>query len=225
MSIRITTINLGGVNSYLADCGDGFVLIDAAFSAKRKQLVGALNAAGCTPGRLKLLLLTHGDVDHTGNAAFFQREYKAKVAMHADDVGMAERGDMGWNRKRKSDSMSVRMKVMMFLVGIVLKKRTFETFTPDILVDEGFDLSKYGLDAQVVCLPGHSKGSIGVLTREGDLYCGDFLYGIPGLRFVDNAKEHDESAKKLRSRSIRAIYPGHGKPFGKETVPRLLNTV
>ena len=40
----------------------------------------------------------------------------------------------------------------------------------DLYVEDGYDLSAHGLAAQVVHIPGHSSGSIGVLTAAGDLF-------------------------------------------------------
>ena len=83
---------------------------------------------------------------------------------------------------------------------------------PDVEVADGFDLSKYGLNAKVVHIPGHSKGSIGVLTDDGNLYCGDFLYTTPGMNFVDDMEARKASLEKLKKLPIRKIFPGHGKP-------------
>jgi len=154
MSSNIKTINLGGVNCYLAICADGFVLIDAGFSGKRATLLKELEASGCRPGNLKLVLITHGDADHAGNAAYLRDKYGAKIAMHADDAGMVERGDMSWNRKAKPDRMSLIMKVMASVMNKFVKSGRFEKFKPDLMVDDGFDLSEYGLDATVLHLPG-----------------------------------------------------------------------
>lgn len=211
MSSNIKTINLGGVNCYLAICPDGFILIDAGFSGRRATLLKELEASGCRPGNLKLVLITHGDADHAGSAAYLRDMYGAKIAMHADDAGMVERGDMSWNRKAKPDRMSLIMKVMASVMSKFAKSGRFEKFTPDLLVEDGFDLSEYGLDATVLHLPGHSKGSIGILTKDGDLYCGDLFYNMPGFKFVDNQADHDESIRKLKGLTVHKIYPGHGK--------------
>ncbi len=211
MSSNIKTINLGGVNCYLAACPDGFILIDTGFIGKRALLIRELEDAGCRPGNLKLVLITHGDSDHADNAAFLRATYGARIAMHADDAGMVERGDMGWNRKAKPDKMSLVMKVMAAVMGKLLRTGSFEKFTPDLLVEDGFSLSEYGLDATVLHLPGHSKGSIGVHTKDGDLYCGDLFYNMPGFRFVDNQTDYDSSVKKLKGLAVHKIYPGHGK--------------
>jgi len=89
----VTTVNLGGMNCCLARCADGFVLIDTGFSVKRALLLQMLHEAGCKPGDIRFVLITHGDFDHAGNAAFLQREYRATIGMHPDDFGMVERGD------------------------------------------------------------------------------------------------------------------------------------
>jgi len=211
MSSEIKTINLGGVNCYLARSPRGFVLIDTGFSGKRAFLLRELEAAGCTSGMLRLILITHGDTDHAGNAAFLRAKYGAKIAMHAGDTGMVEKGDMGWNRKPKPDRMSPIMRIMAFVMGMLIKKESFEKFSPDMTVADNFDLTPFGLEATVLHLPGHSKGSIGVLTKDGDLYCGDLFYNMPGFKFVDTLADYDQSIKKLKGMSVRAIYPGHGK--------------
>jgi hydroxyacylglutathione hydrolase len=51
-------------------------------------------------------------------------------------------------------------------------------FRPDFYVEEGDDFSEYGFDAQVLLIRGHSKGSIGILTAGGDLFCGDLLENL-----------------------------------------------
>ena len=214
MPSQTTVINLGGVNCYLLAAGDGYILIDTGFARKRVQLANRLDHAGCKPGNLKLIVLTHGDADHAGNAAFIRKAYGSKIAMHSLDLGMVERGDMSSNRKAKPDKMSPFSRLIAFVVGVFFKKASdFTKFTPDIMIDEGFDLSTYGLNAKVLHLPGHSKGSIGVLTDDGKLFCGDFAYNIPGFGFIDDMADHNASMEKLIQLKIETIYPGHGKPF------------
>jgi hydroxyacylglutathione hydrolase len=212
----ITPINLGGVNCYLLRGEEGFVLIDTGFSNKRAILDKKLNEAGVLPGSIKLILITHGDTDHTGNAAYLRAKYGAKIAMHADDAGMAEQGDMSVNRKPRPDRMSLIFKIMSSVIPLFIKAAKFEGFKPDLAADENIDLAAYGLDARVLHLPGHSKGSIGVLTAVGDLFCGDFLYNMPGFGFIDDLADHRASLEKVKKLNFRTIYPGHGKPFSAD---------
>jgi len=85
---------LGSVNCYVVETGSGFVLIDTGASNRRKDVEKELEGVGCKPGDLKLIILTHGDFDHTGNAAYLRRRFGARIAMHRDDAGMLERGDI-----------------------------------------------------------------------------------------------------------------------------------
>ncbi len=78
----------------------GFILIDTGCSNKLAYLEKELEILGCSPGNLKLIILTHGDFNHSGNSAYLSRKFNAKIAMHGDDSGMIEHGDIFWNRKK-----------------------------------------------------------------------------------------------------------------------------
>ncbi|MBN1810268.1 MAG: MBL fold metallo-hydrolase [Anaerolineae bacterium] len=204
---------LGSVNCYLVETDVGYVLIDTGGSSGCANLERELEGAGCQPGNLKLIVLTHGDFDHTGNAAYLGKKFGAKIAMDEDDSGMVERGDMFWNRNK--GGILFRM-MAPILFGFGKSKR----FKPDFYVDEGSDLSEYGFDAQVLSIPGHSKGSIGILTAGGDLFCGDLLENTkePALNsIVDDLAAANASVEKLQSLEIHTVYPGHGQPFPMES--------
>ena len=215
MTQEIKTIDFGGINCYLIKTDTGHILVDTGFPAKRGDLEKELTSAGCKLGDLKLVVLTHGDHDHAGNCAYLREKYGAKIAMHADDLGMVERGDMGWNRKAKADKVSIIF-AAMGLIAPLFKPGKFETFEPDLTIDEGYALSPYGFDAQVLHLPGHSKGSIGILTTGGELFCGDLMYnffGRPDCLYINDLADFNASVEKLKKLNIKTVYPGHGKPF------------
>ncbi len=77
MTSEIKTINLGHVNCYLVKTGDGFILIDTGWATKRTELEKELESAGCKPGNLKLVILTHGDSDHVGNCTYLRVHTKS----------------------------------------------------------------------------------------------------------------------------------------------------
>jgi hydroxyacylglutathione hydrolase len=200
---------LGSVNCYLVETGTGFVLIDTGGPNKRSELEIGLLGAGCKPGNLKLIALTHGDFDHIGNAAYLREKLGARIAMHKDDSGMAEHGDMFWNRK--SGSALIRM-----MAPILFRFGKSNRFEPDLYLEDGYAFSEYGFDATVLSIPGHSKGSIGILTAGGDLLCGDLFdnTNTPVLNSImDDLAAADASVEKLRGHAINTVYPGHGRPF------------
>ena len=217
MAAVVRAINTRGVNCYLVAAGDGFVLIDTGLPEKRTDLVTELRNAGCRPGNLRLIVLTHGDYDHAGNAAYLRDSYRSKIAMHRDDSGRVERGDWNWNMKPRPDKFGLLFRA----VALFAKPGAFDVFKPDVCVEDEQSLSDYGLDATVLHLPGHTRGSIGVLTSDNVLFCGDLMdsMGRPSLEFfIDDMAAAKASLERLRSLGVATVYPGHGNPFRLEQV-------
>lgn len=205
-------LGLGSVNCYLVKTDAGYILIDTGSSNQRAALEQELHNAGCRPGDLQLIVLTHGDFDHTSNAAYLHRKFGAKLAMHPDDFGMIERGDMFAGRGNGNP-------IFRAIAPLLFRFDKSNRVTPDIALNEGFDLSDYGLNAQVISIPGHSRGSIGILTSDGDLFVGDLLDNTqqPALNSImDDRAAAQASVEKLRGLNVKTIYPGHGKPFQME---------
>lgn len=208
MNLSIKPIYLGSIvgNCYLIKKGSDFFLVDTGRKSQRIKLEKELKKAGCYPGNLKLIILTHGDFDHTGNCAYLKSKYNTKIVMHRNDAGMVEQGDMFYSRKKGNF-------IIRILVNLLFRITSFQ---PDFTVDEGDTFNEYGLDAAVLHLPGHSPGSIGILTEQGDLICGDLLMntGKPEISsIIDDREAAQESIEKIRNLEISTIYPGHGKPF------------
>lgn len=212
MTTSISTIKLGIVNCYLIHNEDSFVLIDTGYAHQRELIEKALLKYGCTPGLLKLIILTHGDADHVGNAAYLRDIYNAKIGIHKHDSRMIETGNESYSRKTSPDHLSLLFKVVRKL-GVLDKQNMITTFKADLYLEEGQSLIEFGCEATVHYLPGHTKGSIGVLTKEGDLFCGDLIYNLPGFGFIDDAIEHQKSIERIKELQPKLIYPGHGKAF------------
>jgi glyoxylase-like metal-dependent hydrolase (beta-lactamase superfamily II) len=211
-------MRMGNVNAYLLRSEAGFFLIDTGSANARKQLLARLSDAGCIPGSLRLVLLTHGDFDHTGNAAYLRSSFGVRLAMHRADSGMGESGDMFENRKKPNA-------LIRSLIPLFTGFGKDEHFSPDLLLENGDDLSPHGLDARVLSLPGHSKGSIGILTAEGDLFCGDLFENTKGPvlnSLMDDREAANVSLAALASYKIRFVYPGHGEPFAMEQLAKEL---
>lgn len=216
MTPRIQTIKAGS-NCYLLQAADGFVLVDSGVASRRAAVEKSLADAGCGAGDLKLVVLTHGDSDHADNCAYLRKVYGAAIGMHRADAQMVEQGDMSLGRKSRPGRITAMGRVIM-LVGrlmALLGLPPFERFSPDVLLEDGQSLSSYGLEATIVGLPGHSKGSIGVLTSDGDLFCGDLIYSFfrPAMILIDDVADAKSSIERLRALNVGTVYPGHGKAF------------
>jgi glyoxylase-like metal-dependent hydrolase (beta-lactamase superfamily II) len=212
----VKTIQLGMIsgNVYLLQSGDSFILIDTGLKSKRTILEKVLEGYGCTPGKLKCIILTHGDFDHCGNALYFRNKFNIPVGIHKNDSIVLENGDMFINRKKRN-------KIVGFLVRTLMG---IEKFKPDFYLDElDNNLNQYGFDAKVIHTPGHSPGSVCIVTINGDCFCGDLFENVkkPQINtIVDDDVIIMNSVNKIMEYNIKTIYPGHGKAFLKQQLIR-----
>ena len=208
-------IKLDFVNVFLIRVQDGFILIDTGMHQAWEKLEEELRSNGCTPNKLKLVILTHGDFDHTGNCAQLQEKYRVKIAMHQADAFMAENGT-----RIKLNVKTLFGGGILFLLKRLHGNTTFLAFKPDILLAGGESLEQYGFNAKIIHIPGHTKGSIGILSADGDLFVGDTLINLkkPAIgKYIESKEDLKNSLCKLNKLDIKNIYPGHGNPFLKKS--------
>ena len=87
MSQQIITIDLNNVNAYLIKENDKFLLIDTGgpmmldkgYNERKVELESALLSNGCTKENLKLIILTHGDIDHCYNSAYLSKNTRLQL--------------------------------------------------------------------------------------------------------------------------------------------------
>lgn len=140
--------------------------------------------------------------------------------MDRHESAVVENGDDTLSRRKMSLPGRVFSKAVLDVLSLLIRPGKFERFRPDFTVDEGYDLSGHGLDAKILHIPGHSRGSIGILTADGDLFCGDLLWNMrgPGThRLVDDPEEMKASVERVKSLGAGMVYPGHGNPFPMES--------
>ena len=78
---------MGSVNCYLVKTNTGFILVDTGSSNKCRELDRKLEQSGCNSGNLKLIILTHGDFDHTGNASYIKKKHNLIIGdQSAEDI-------------------------------------------------------------------------------------------------------------------------------------------
>lgn len=229
MKPEIIRIDLEGVNCYLGKENGNFILFDTGGhlfldkieNNRRQALINGLEKAGCQRGNLKLILLTHGDIDHVANAQFIKEQYQTKIAIHAGDLDLVENPTIE-TLLRSSNYKSIMLKLVFKIIKKLIIKLSnrilsgFKPFTPNILVNDGDSLIEYGFSAKVLHLPGHTAGSIGVLTENGGLIAGDIFINAKKPGFASNAanfKTMAQSIARLKTMNLNTVYPGHGKPF------------
>jgi len=225
MSENITTLDLGFVNAYLLKTKGGFVLVDTGMPTQWETLQERLESAGCSPGFLRLVVLTHGDLDHAGNCVHLKESYNVPIAAHTLESAALQ--------TEVSPKRAVRTWSAKLGIGLLRVLRRFaggavkpQAFTPDVLLEDGQSLASYGLAARVLHLPGHTKGSIALLTDQGGLLAGDVFTNRKNPApspYVENLEEYRRSLEKVKqlADAIKVVYPGHGAVFSGEQLSAL----
>lgn len=216
----LVTIPLPICNVYLLK-GKKPILIDTGRPGDAAAIERGLQVHGVALTDLSLLLHTHGHWDHCGSTSVLRTRTDAPVAIHEAD---AERMQSGKNGVLKPAN----------LAGLLLRpflNHPFPETQPDLLLREEIDLSAHGVDARVVFTPGHTAGSISILTGDRDVIVGDLIMGgflggrvfprRPGLHyFCEDLAALRRSIRKTLELSPRMIYPGHGGPLDPDRVRR-----
>ena len=203
--IRIRLIKCKTDNCYIISNGGKAVLVDTGSGEAYNKVLSE-----CSKFDMQLVVLTHVHFDHAGNAAKLANHFNIPVALHQADVELFESFD---NQPIKS--YGIVGKVVLALSLKVLRYTKIEKPEKMIFIKEGDSLSKYGINAKIIELPGHTKGSIGVDVAGRALIAGDaldnWLFPSIGHLYTDyNALK--ESAEKIRRLGNRKLYYGHGVP-------------
>ena len=180
MAGRIHRIDLG-VNSYLVEVDDGYVLIDTSFPRKQAALDAQLVAAAAGRGTCGSSSQPTATSITWATAPTFAGPTVRRSRSTARMPRWRGPGTWAWDARTSRTPRLSSSGSWSESSGYFHKIRgpgaVYEPFEPDVLLEDGQDLSSYGLDARVVLLPGHSRGSIGILTGDGSLFCGEIAGG------------------------------------------------
>ena len=182
----------GGIfetNSYSVSAPEGLILFDAP--------EGACEWLESRKVELKLLLLTHGHIDHVQDAAKIKRRFGCQIGCHPLTAPMISDRDFFRN----------------FGFGLEI-----EPAKPDFFIEETLRGNFLGLEMQVLEVPGHCPGSLCFFSAKYNLLIGGDVLFASGVGRWDLPGGDGE----LLFRGIKeklfplgdnvTVLPGHGPP-------------
>ena len=92
MGNSVVQISAGQANVFLIQGDGGNILVDTATPGKADHILASLAAHGVLPEDIRLILITHGHIDHFGSAAALRERTGAPVAVHAGDAEALRQG-------------------------------------------------------------------------------------------------------------------------------------
>ena len=212
------------VNAFLLEDDDGYVLVDCGTSAGPgwAALARALELAGATPQQIRLLVCTHAHADHYGLASEVTERCGCPLALAAGPTASAE---------LLRDTV-VPLEQRLELVRRAGVPASLERAAvshpgddghhprpdPDILLEDGTEISTRSATWRVVPAPGHSPTQVVLFDDErGILLSADLAIParIPYVEYgytPDPWADHVESLRRAIALEPGLLVPGHGGP-------------
>jgi hydroxyacylglutathione hydrolase len=207
----IHRITVRETNCYLLHGDGGVVLIDPGPPGGGETVITGAREVGLQPEDVRLILVTHAHLDHYGAAPEIKAWCRAPVAAYP---GVSE-----WSRDRRNSlppAQTLRGSIVRWFYLLLSPLAHLAPLEADLLLEEGADLSAYGVEAQMVLLPGHAPGSLGAITPEGDAFVGDLFvnYTVPSQPiYLADREIWQRSYEHVRALKPRMVYVGHGEQF------------
>jgi glyoxylase-like metal-dependent hydrolase (beta-lactamase superfamily II) len=227
-SVTHTTVSRGDltVHSFTRDStaahllvqGDAMVMVDSGYAKNAEALEGDLKAAGFDPAKLRAIVLTHAHGDHSGGSLHFQQAFHVPVIAGAGDAPMLKAGAM--------EPLCPTGALGSLRHGTD-QAQTWAPTVADISLSEPLELKEStGVDAKVVLLPGHTRGSLVVVAGDmvfvGDLFRGSLVGSSATVHLYNCDVEGNKRdvAKLLNEIAPNAqlFFPGHFGPIERAGV-------
>jgi len=184
-------------------------LIDPGLVGKGSYKIQSIQKAGIELSAIKRVIMTHTHLDHIGCLSEIQKQMPwAELWVHHLEADLLEQGDeravYGMDMFKSFCQEQFRLKPGAFKFQVNRKLNGGE---PLDLGDTGWE---------VIHIPGHSLGSIGLYHRPmkilipGDVIYADFAIGRFDL-YGANASELKKSLMKLTELEVDILLPGHNQ--------------
>ena len=146
-------------STHLIDTGDGLILIDSGYFETLYAVIDNIYRLGFDPRDIKYILHSHGHIDHTGATRALASLTGAKTIIGKDDLDMVTgRNQLVWANELGMD---------------------YQTFMPDILLEDG-DIIKLGkTEIKCISTPGHTPGTFSFFWHT-ETHAGTFNTAMMG---------------------------------------------
>lgn len=206
---EVHRIKCGNGNCYIVENGHNGILVDTGKREYANQVIEQ-----CKVYHVNLIVLTHAHFDHAENAARISNALGIPIGMNEKDCNLIKS-----NTNQMLFAETLLGKIVLSASLKDFKVRTIQEFKPDVLLKDGDNLVDYGISANIIALPGHTNGSIGLDVDNRYLIVGDALMNMfhPTVSMLfHNKNDMLESAKKISGLGDRKVYFGHGKPVSNK---------
>jgi hydroxyacylglutathione hydrolase len=194
------------------------ILIDTGLPRKAKKILSYItDVLRRKPSDLKLIIITHAHLDHTGSLKAMKDATGAKIAAHPEDAEF-----IAGRKKMGPPKGGIR-----FVFKLL---RPFIKSDP-VDVDQNIIEGDVVAGLKVVHVPGHTPGSIALLDENKKvLFSGDMIslrdgkIQDPPEKFTVDPKVASVSIERIKTLDFDIMLGGHGKPLRPEASKKVRET-
>ncbi len=189
MKVHALSVGPMQANCYVLECEEtkNAVIIDPGGDGD--FIIDFINAKKLMP---EFIINTHAHVDHIAANEYLKSRISALICIHKEDADML---------------VNPQKNLSFFINSPIVSP------APDRLLDDGDILNSGTINLKVIHTPGHSPGSICLLSQEC-IFTGDLLFAGGIGRYDFPGSSYNlliESLKKIMNLdSDLIVYPGHG---------------
>lgn len=200
-----------------------YSLVDCGLLGMGSYKLEELDKIGVSLKHVKRIIMTHTHLDHIGCLPEILKAIPdAEVWVHKDEAIYLERGD-------PSIVFGNSMFESMLRTQYDVPKDLF-TLNVHRKLEGGEKLSLGGIPFEVVHVPGHSAGSIGLFNKEHKLFMsGDTIYADGAIGRYDLASadpaQLKQSLEKIDALGVDILLPCHNRIVNGGAEPMVKNTV
>jgi len=188
---NVDYVGICWVSAWLVHTDDGIVLIDTLYGGYTAPMIERIKGLGVDLADIKYVLMTHGHRDHVGGATVL------RPALPNATFVMTQGG---WDEAVKSAEASTG------------SRREFKMIAPEMVVNDGDEITLGGNVFKVIETPGHTWGTASYTydVQDGDDTYRSITIGGLGLNAIEGPTQVEAYIDSVDR--VRALVEASGEP-------------
>ncbi|MHA1552626.1 MAG: MBL fold metallo-hydrolase, partial [Candidatus Heimdallarchaeaceae archaeon] len=201
---------------------NGYIQMDAGYGWSVKKYLKLLKKNNIKPDEIKLIIVNHAHADHTGGLKKLKEITNAKILVHEDDADYLRKGI-------STDIVPISLFAKLAAMSMPESFKIYDPIEPDIVIQDEYSLEDFGVKAKVIHTPGHTAGTISLITEKGTAFIGCCAQGLPfklspGLpALAQDINLVYSSWQRLIDEGVTKAFISHGKSISVPKMKKILS--
>ena len=214
-------LNLFFTKVHLLKTANGYIQLDAGMIQNLNKYLRLLDKHNIKPEEIKLIVVNHAHFDHVSALKKMKEITKAQILVHENDAEYLRKGI-----SPEINTLNLSSKLLMSFVPKSM--RDYEPVEPDIVIKDEYSLQEFGVDAKIIHTPGHTAGTVSLITKQGNAFIGCCAHGspirlIPGLpKIAQDMNQVLSSWEQIINAGAKTLHISHGNQLSVDKMKKII---